>query len=425
MKKKIITCKIDGFHEKGAGLASYNDKPVLVWNALPGEEVVAEIVKKKGGLYEAISTEIIKSSPDRIEPRDSHFLSGSPWQILKESKENELKKQLVEQIFAEAEIELPDFELVHDGVFYNYRNKMEYGFWEDDGRIDVALFLRGQKRRQALHSSSLAADAINVATRELVAEINRQKLTRVDLKSVIIRSDSSGKTVCGIFVTNSDFEPFELLSETIKGLGFYYSDRRSPASRIDNKLREYGEMTLHEEIAGNWLAYGIESFFQVNIPVFHLALADIDKHLQSSLPICDFYCGVGTIGLAVNNLSEKLIMVESNAEAVSFAKWNAQENSTALNVQIYQLPAEQALEKIECESNLILDPPRSGLHNDVIKRILEVKPKQVIYLSCNPVTQARDLKQLLEIYQLKFFKGYNFFPRTPHAETLAVLSSRT
>lgn len=134
-------------------------------------------------------------------------------------------------------------------------------------------------------------------------------------------------------------------------------------------------------------------------------------------PVVDLYSGVGTIGLTIGG--DDVTLVEINEYAVR----EMQRNIVALdkNAAAILAPSEQALDYITADKTIIVDPPRAGLHAAVVERLLEQAPSRIIYLSCNPVTQARDTALLLEKYRISHVRGYNFFPRTPHIENLIVL----
>ena len=154
--------------------------------------------------------------------------------------------------------------------------------------------------------------------------------------------------------------------------------------------------------------------------MFEEVLIDIKEHLAGDSPLIDFYGGVGSIGISLSE-GRELKIVEIDEHSANMAK----ENIAGLklkNAKAKNIPSEDALDEINSDSVLIVDPPRAGLHKKVVQKICEVKPKQLVYLSCNPVTQARDLKEIIESgYKIKFAKGYNFFPRTPHIESLVIL----
>ena len=133
--------------------------------------------------------------------------------------------------------------------------------------------------------------------------------------------------------------------------------------------------------------------------------------------ILDLYSGVGTIGLTIGG--DNVTLVELNEHAVREMRQNI--TTLGKNATAVLAASEQALDHITSDKIIILDPPRAGLHADVVAKLLETTPPRIIYLSCNPVTQARDVALLLEKYTITHLKGYNFFPRTPHIENLIVL----
>jgi 23S rRNA (uracil1939-C5)-methyltransferase len=204
------------------------------------------------------------------------------------------------------------------------------------------------------------------------------------------------------------------MPKSLQGIIYYYSNPKSPASVATKKLHIIGDIKLSDTLMGKNIMYDVTSFFQVNLPVFESVLSVIGEQVRGSSSV-DMYSGVGTIGLAVGARS----LVESDATNVVMARENARKHE---GVKVIHAASEAALERITSQSTLIVDPPRAGLHRDVIDRIVEVSPPKVVYLSCNPSTQARDVKLLLDAgYTISYAQGYNFFPRTPHIENLVVL----
>jgi 23S rRNA (uracil1939-C5)-methyltransferase len=165
------------------------------------------------------------------------------------------------------------------------------------------------------------------------------------------------------------------------------------------------------------ITYDVHSFFQVNLDVFEQALERIELANASAESCVDMYSGVGTIGLSIGDGN---ILVESDPRNCVMARENAKDGKG----QVVEAAAEQALDYIDATKLLVVDPPRAGLHADVIERIRSVQPVTVAYLSCNPITQARDLALLQDIYSVEVLEGYNFFPRTPHIESLAILARK-
>lgn len=408
----------------GQALGYSDGKPVFVWGGLPGEVVDVHIGKAKRGVLEGIVTKVSKVSPERVEPREpEEYLSTSPWQILDPKKEDQVKLELLAQTFKhEAGVDLGEIEFVgpDSGKEFGYRNKMEYVFWGDEDGLHLALHKRGSGQKIMLEGSALASEAINKAGSAVVDLLNKKKVFAGDLKSLVLRSNLKGECVGALFIKTEDFKEFEIPTE-LKGLVCYYSNPKSPASVITKELWREGVIDLSEQVSGLEIAYDVNSFFQVNLPIFEKTLDDIRTNLLPDLPILDFYGGVGSIGLSIAGKNRALSIVEINEQSVEMARKNIASLKLS-NAVVASGASEDALDEIWADSILVVDPPRAGLHKKVVQHIAEVKPKQIIYLSCNPVTQARDVKFLIEAgYRVSFARGYNFFPRTPHVESLVVL----
>lgn len=406
----------------GQGLGTMADgRRAFVWNALPGETVMARIIRTKKSYIEAIAEEVIKPSKGRIEPQESNYLATSPWQIMTYPAENEYKKSITEELFAREKVAIPDFELKAPEGEWQYRNKMEYSFWGDDDGLHLALHMRGSHGKQIVAGSKLALPAIDAAANAICVQLNSLGARAGDLKTIIVRCSQDGETrgeaVASLFTKLDKFKELTLPKE-LKGLRVYHSNPKSPASVPTRLLYELGDPLLEDELLGKPFVYDVDSFFQVNIPIFEEALQSIKAHIDES-EVTDMYAGVGSIGLSVG--ADKVTLVELDPATVRMAAHNASRVSGQMSVSVIETSTEKALDYITGDGPVIFDPPRAGLHNRVVEQVLRAKPPKIIYLSCNPSTQARDLGLLQQDYDITFFEGYNFFPRTPHIETLAVL----
>lgn len=409
--------KIEKLVHGGQGLGELADgRKVFVWNALPGETVKIRIIKKKKSYVEAIAEEIVVTSPERKEPTEENYLATSPWQIMTFAAENKYKKEIVEELFAREHVSLPGIDhVVTDNQKFHYRNKMEYSFWGDDDGLHLALYRRGSHGKQIVSGSQLALPALDKAANAFLKELQKHEVRAGDLKSVIVRVQQDGAAVACLFVKPDNFPTLALPTE-LKGIKIYHSNPKSPASVPTKLLHELGETTLQDTICSQQLMYASEGFFQVNIPVFEKALAFI-KGFVGDAPVIDMYGGVGSIGIALQ--AAQSVIVEVDASCVAIARKNAAASSG--DISVIEASAEAALEYITPEKTLIVDPPRAGLHAKVVEKVLQDGPEKLIYLSCNPATQARDLKLLQGKYEVMGFSIFNFFPQTPHIETLALL----
>ena len=399
---------------------------VFVWGGLPGETVEIESTKAKSKYVEAIATKVIEPSPDRVAPQDAEsYLSTSPWQIMKGALETQWKKQLIRDAYTLHHIDLPDFELVSDRRGYGYRNKVEFSWWWDNDReqLDLAFFRRGTHGKIPVKGMALARPEINELAIKVRDILRTKKIEARDLKTLIIRCNQQGNTVFQLYVKDNHFHSFDendFDATGAQGGEVIYSDPRSPASRITKRLAAWGDVVLTDEILGVPFRYATEGFFQVNLPVYERALEEMKKWVETGKKVIDLYSGVGTIGLTIGG--DNATMIEIDEHAVREMNENIKRLGKDANAILSS--AEYALDHLESEATIILDPPRAGLHQDVVDKLLELKPERIIYLSCNPVTQARDVQMLLPFYDIVQQQGYNFFPRTPHIENLLVLQSK-
>lgn len=404
----------------------HSGKKVFAWGGLPDETVEILITKSKSNLAEAIVNKVIEPSRHRIEPKDPEsYLSTSPWQIMDFEFEQELKRKLILEAFELHSLKLPtNFELYTDKKIYNYRNKMEYAFWwnKDKSSLDLAFFKRSSHAKMPIQKSSIAMDEISQASEKLLNLLRNRQSSGSELKSMLIRASRNRDVAVQLYTKNPKLELFsneEIKKLAVKQFEIIYSNPKSPASVVTKKIQSIGE-NLTDNILGKNFSYSTEGFFQVNLPVYEKTLIDMQDWILEDFDTLDFYSGVGTIGLNIGQKHTKLVEINQSAYA------EMQKNITNLHLDNYEAilsSSEQALDLIKTDSCLIVDPPRAGLHQKLIDKLLEIRPKRILYLSCNPVTQARDIENLLGQYKIVFNKGYNFFPRTPHIEHLVVLDN--
>ena len=400
----------------GQGIATLDDgKKAFFWNVLPGEIVEEyEVTKKKSKYIEGIVTKFSNPSPHRISPRDNIHLSTSPWQIMDYNYELVSKLTLLKESFRQEEIIDAEFLPVKtDNNEYFYRNKMEYSlYWDiEEEIIKPAVRLRGTHRKVVIEKSSLERPEIYQKMREIIAELNARHEEARKYQSLLLRCNQKGEVSGGLFENGKPHPIFNNLTDNI--LGYEYS-------------------------------YSPNGFFQINLPVYEMALTEIKKHIQTE-NVLDLYTGVGTIGLSVAR-DKKLTLVEVNKDAFKELQHNVKTaiqgyaevttehkrrspvttgaTDAAQNSSIHAVlqSSECALDFISPDGTVILDPPRAGCDQKLINKLLDVKPQKIIYLSCNPSTQARDLKFLTTKYKIELIQPFNFFPRTPHLENLVVLS---
>ena len=463
-KKKFETVELRLQKIVGGGqaLGTLPDgRKLFVWGGLPGELVMVQLIKKKSSFAEGVVTEVLEPSSERVAPKDpGSYLSTSPWQIMHFRAEQRYKAELIKEAFELHAIPFPrNVDIFTDNREYHYRNKVEFSWYSDTisgvDTLDLAFFRRGSKGKIVVEDSALLPPEMIHLARTIRDHLRSIGVTARQLKTLLIRCDQEKNCVWQLYVKDTPCAFADSLVQAslpAQGGEVIYSNPKSPASVITERLASTGNVVLTDTVLGVPFRYATEGFFQVNLPVYEQALKDMKEwvnttssfpegfgippkrsktsnQLAPSVPekkvgdgasnakVLDLYSGVGSIGLTIGGPGTTLI--EINEHAVREMKRNIE----ALDMDATPILAasEQALDHITGDKIVIVDPPRAGLHADVIARLLEAKPARIIYLSCNPVTQARDIGLLSAIYELQFYKGYNFFPRTPHIEGLAVL----
>ena len=421
------TLKLEKIVGGGQALGTLDDgRKAFVWGGLPGEIVAIRETKRKSKYVEGIVTQVEQASEERIAPADPEsYLSTSPWQIFDVAAEQRHKIELVREAFTLHNLTLDDFDIYSDDQIYHYRNKVEFSWYgseceNGEEKLDLAFFRRGSKGKIVVDDCALLPKDMMVLARQIRDTLQEKRITARELKTLLIRCDAQKNCVWQLYVKD---ENFAVLSEedaknfSAQGGEVIFSDPRSPASRITKRLAAFGDTALSDQILGITFNYPAESFFQINLPVYEQSLRDIKTFVDPTKPLVDLYSGVGTIGLTVGG--EQTTLVEINEPAVEEMRRNI--TKLGSSAQAVLAASEHALDYISTDATIIVDPPRAGLHENVTKKLLEAAPQRIIYLSCNPVTQARDCQRLSEQYSIFFNRAYNFFPRTPHIEHLVVL----
>ncbi len=408
--------KIEKLVYGGKALARQDGKVYFVEGALPGEIVEVEIVKENKGFAEAKVLKLIESSTFRLEPREHHYESCSPWQILNFAKENEIKKEIIRETFQRfAKIELPEFTIVYDERDFNYRNKIEFSFLLIGEKLQYAVFKPNSNDLVPIHGCELADFHINRCAKQFLDFLDRLLVEKSIFKKVIFRTNLAGDILALLTVKSVKGLENIIMPDFLHGWQIFEDNGFN-----SEKVFSFGSEVLVEKIENTELVYGGGAFFQINVPVFFQAVKDIGDYLRPIDEVLDFYSGVGAISLPIAEKFKKAELIELNEEAVNFAKINIAKNKIK-NCSVKKVSAESAIKLIDSKKVLLVDPPRQGLDEKITKEILKKVPPKIIYLSCDQATQARDFNLLKNFYEIKFFKLYNFFPHTPHVESLLVL----
>ena len=377
--------RIDKLVPGGQGIGTLEDgKKAFVWNALPSETVDFVITKNKKSYCEGVAIKIENTNPHRIVPKDACYLATSPWQIMDYDYELEQKRALVADCFAQNHITVEPEPAKTDNKDFFYRNKMEYSlYWDnDDDKIYPAFHERGTHRKVPIEQSSIERPEIWAKASEIIEKLNAEHAEARKYQSLLIRCDQQGNTSGDLFVNG---QPHPIMAN------------------------------LTDKLCGQEYSYSPNGFFQINLPVYEMVLNHIKQHISTN-KVLDLYSGVGSIGLTVAR-DKELTLIEVNGAAYE----EMQKNAEGTNAECILAKSEDVTEYIAPDQTVILDPPRAGCDAKLIEKLNEIKPKSIIYLSCNPITQARDIAMLVDNYEIQKVTPYNFFPRTPHIESLAIL----
>lgn len=434
---------------------------IMITGAVPGDVVSVQIAKKRKGLYEGFVTEIEQPSADRITPKCAHFgvCGGCKWQNMSYTAQLRHKQnEVVENLRRIGKLELPSVTpILGAPEIFNYRNKMEYSFsnqrWLEpremesgipiEDRNGLGLHIPGMWDKvldlKECHLQASPSDAIRLAIREYarthqIPFFDPRKQEGV-LRSLMIRNTSKGDFMVLLQFYEDDLQKRTALLDfliakfpQIKSL-YYTINPKANDTIYDLDLICYqGEKHLVESMEHLRFQITPKSFYQTNSEQA-LSLYRVVRNmagLSGTELVYDLYTGLGTIAQFVAKGAKKVIGIEAVPEAIEAAKTNAKENGlTHLEFFAGDMKAlftDEFLQKHGIPDVLITDPPRDGMHKDVVAQILKISPKKIVYVSCNSATQARDLEMMKGLYKIEAVQPVDMFPQTHHVENVVLLT---
>jgi 23S rRNA (uracil1939-C5)-methyltransferase len=428
----LLDLEIDSLAFGGRGVARAEGFVVFVSGALPGDKVRAEVTKGKKRFAEARTLELVRASADRLPDRCVHGgepCPGAPWQGLPYERQLAYKQEQVGDALRRIG-SLEGFELeeiVPAAEQWRYRNKLEYSFGEsDEGELTLGFHARGRWDLTVdVDECHLASEAGNEA-RNAVREWARaeglpgydRRARRGVLRNLAVREGRrTGQIQTRLVTTKARFpRPPVDLHTIVEG------DNGS----TDGPTGVLGEERLREELCGLDLEISHGAFFQTNTEMAErlYAVAAEFAGLSGRERVFDLFCGIGTIGLTMAREAGEVWGLEIVPEAIADAERNARlnviENARfmAANARTGVRPL---VEKAGKPDVVIVDPPRAGLSQKIVRRVLECEAKKIVYVSCNPTTLAPNAAQLTEAgYRLARVRPVDMFPQTPHIECVAL-----
>lgn len=376
------------------GIAKLNNKVVFVKNALPGEIVKIRIINEKKKYIEAIIDKYIKTSKERIKPKCKYFGFCGGCDLLHLNYENQLKykQEKIENIFNKyLNVKTKINSIVFDKEFY-YRNKVKFQVSDK-----IGFYKSNSYEVIPINNCLIANKKINNSIYYL------NKLDLSNIKSITCRVHSD-KLMIDIEANKEiDITPIVKIANSIY---------------VNNKLI-YGEKKLIEKLGNYNFVISPKSFFQVNKNVCLKLYDKIKEYVGENKNILDLYCGCGSIGIYISN-HNNILGIEINDSAEKDALDNKKINS--LN-NIDFICGDSSTKTNFKPDIVIVDPPRSGLNKKTIVEIINLKPKKIIYVSCNPMTLVRDLN-LLTMFNIVEITPYDMFPNTKHCESLVILEKK-
>jgi 23S rRNA (uracil1939-C5)-methyltransferase len=430
---------IDALAFGGAGVARTDGYVVFVTGALPGDRVRAVITKRKRAYGEARTLEVLQPSPDRIAPVADH--PGAPWQVLAYDRQLEVKQSQVEDALRRIG-KLDGFALepiVPAVSEWRYRNKLEYSFGTDStGGLVCGFHAPGRwDEIVAIDDCLLASERANAAREQVVRWCREQRLSVYDrrsgegvLRNLVVREGRRTGAVQARLVTSDTPLDADSLARAGEGLdGLLWTRQPSVAETTQGGVTELlaGTDRFGEELGGMRFQISAEAFFQTNTEMAErlYEVATDYAELGGFERLYDLYCGIGTIGLLMSPRVAEVWGLEIVPEAIAAAIANARANEID-NAQFFagdvRLALRELVERAGRPDVLVVDPPRAGLSQKVVRRMIEASPSRIVYVSCNPTTLAPNAAQLVEAgYELRRVRPVDMFPQTPHIECVAEL----
>ena len=441
-KGETLELTVDSLAYGGAGVARLNGYVVFVAEGIPGDRVWAVVQKSKRAYAEARAVEILEPSPDRLAARANH--PGVAWQVLPYERQLEAKQAQVEDALRRiGRLEGFELEPILPAVAtWRYRNKLEYSFGTGPGgRLVCGFHAAGRWEEIVEVSDCLLASAPANAARERVVQWCRAHgLTAYDrrtqdglLRNLVVREGRrTGELQVRLVTAPGELARAGLIEAvgSVEGVLWTQTDSVAETTQAGQTELLAGSDRLDEEIGGMRLRISSSAFFQTNTEMaerlYQLAIdyaqpAGTDR-------VYDLYCGIGTIGLLMAPRAAEVWGLELIEDAIADAVDNARLNEID-NARFFAGDVRLALRELAGRAGspdvVVVDPPRAGLSQKVVRRIVDASPRRIVYVSCNPTTLAPNAAQLSEAgYRLTRVRPVDMFPQTPHIECVALLERR-
>ena len=459
----VENVEITGVAAEGKSIARVDDMVVFIPYGAPGDVVNIKLDKKKRSYAEAHIVDMVKPSPDRVTPACEHFgvCGGCKWQhIPYESQLRYKRDQVVDALTRIAKVEIPEVNTtLGSKETFCYRNKLEYTFsckcwitFEDlrsgreiadrnalgfhiPGAFDKVLDIKKCWLQDDL------SNRIRLFVRQYALakgyEFYDIKAQQGLMRTLMVRIASTGEVMLIVVFARPEQEKIDDMMGAIAAEFpeitslLYVVNQKVNDTIADQEVITYrGRDYINEEMEGLQFRIGPKSFYQTN-SLQAYELYKVARRMACLKPddlVYDLYTGTGTIANFVARQARQVVGIEYVPEAIEDAKVNSQVNNIQ-NTKFYAGDMKDILNDEFIKEHgrpdvIITDPPRAGMHSDVIDTILRAHPKRIVYVSCNPATQARDLQALDTDYKVAAVQPVDMFPHTPHVENVVLLEER-
>lgn len=449
MTERLVELEINDLAYDGKSVGHLDGKVTFVNGGLPGETILAEIIKSKPRYNEARLREILKRSDMRVPPRCEHVsvCGGCTWQDLGYEQQLGFKRKQVvdclERLGKLESVEVPD--CVGSPEVFGYRNKMEFSFHVDpSGDFTLGLHERGHfDRIFDLNECHLTPEISNRLVHWIRAYIKENKIPVYDVRAhegyirfVVIRlTKRTNQAMLNIVTNYGNFPDQEKFVSSLRAafpdLTTLVHNQNGSKSNIATGEIEtvlFGPGYIEENLSGSLFRIRANSFFQTNSLQAEVLYQTGFEMLQPQPGdrLLDLYCGTGTIGLLAAPHVERVVGVELVPAAIRSAMENAELNKVS-NISFFEANVVDFLKGVPDDlrdfTAYILDPPRAGMHPKAVKKIVELAPPRILYISCNPATFARDARVLVDAgYLLPKVTPVDMFPHTMHIETVGMFT---
>jgi 23S rRNA (uracil1939-C5)-methyltransferase len=433
-----LELRVDRLAYGGAGVARANGYVVFVRGVVPGDLVRARVTRSKRSFAEAESLELLEPGAERVEPKVPH--PGAPWQVLAYDRQlREKEAQVRDALERLAGFDDPPVESMVPAVQpLRYRNKLDYSFGVGEAGELVLGFHRPGRFDliDDVREDVLASERVDALREAVKAWCREEGLTAWDrrdggglLRNLVVREGRrTGRLQARIVTSPGLFRAAELAAVLpADSLLWTQTAGVAETTREGNTEQVKGVAAIEEELCGLRFRISPDAFFQTNTEMaerLYGAAVEL-AGLSGRERVIDLFCGIGTIALLLALDAREVFGLELVEQAVADAIENARLNGID-NASFYagdvRLAIRELLDRSGKPDLVVVDPPRAGLSQKVVRRVLETEAERIVYVSCNPTTLAPNARQIVDAgYALRTVRPIDMFPQTPHIECVALL----